>query len=366
MTFSSKSTPRRSNLAVVGFLLLLAGGCARNPEKVSAPPLVYVSTDRLIKSHPQWDDVLMLEREMRSLVNDRPPDSISRFEAAAPLILPEPVSRDVDTIALQASISRQLQAVHDRLLEQREQRLQRTSRLDFTTIGAQLALVRAQAAEDADRQRAEVDAEYEHRLVNLRTWREYVASSIRLRPEWARLGLDEDLAAVDALITEIAFERDGRIAFINQKALQAGRDAAAKLREESNQRLEAERTRMEEALNAQLAEQRRVLYASLANSGPRWHDEIRAREWDGASRATLRIEPTVRLERHDLLATLAERRKKLVDYIRQDTRAIVKARADRLGVRISFDTPPSPADDATEGYRSDVSGGGRVLSVPEL
>ena len=366
MTFSSKSTPRRSSLAFVAVSIFLAGGCARNTVKVSAPPLVYVSPERLIKSHPQWDDVLLLEREMRSLANDRPPESISRFEAAAPLKLPEPVPRTVDTVALQASISRQLQAVHDRLLEQRERRLQRTSRLDFTTIGAQLALVRAQAAEDASRQRAEVDAEFEHRLVNLKTWREYVASSIRLRPDWAKLGLDEDLAAVDALIAEITLERDARIAFINQKALQAGRDAAAKLREESNQRLEAERARMEQELNAQLAEQRRILYASLANSGPRWHDEIRAREWDGASRATLRIDPPIRLERHDLLATLSERRKKLVEFIRQDTRAIVKARADRLGVQVSFAKAPLSAGDATEDYRSDVSAGGHVLSVPAL
>lgn len=144
--------PMRAHLAndlrrfVSGLLFFGMAGCSRAPVVTPAP--VYVDAGALSRLHPQWRQVVEMDRQIAWLSGYQPRAAGVVAVAAVNAAVPRPEQVMVDTAALRNRITSTLDEVHTREREALERRLERARQRERAEgVSAE----RAALEEEADR-----------------------------------------------------------------------------------------------------------------------------------------------------------------------------------------------------------------------
>lgn len=317
--------PIRSWLAVAGLLPVILAGCSRAPAPTK-PKAVFVDAVALSHDHPQWQDVVDMDRQIAWLRGYDPRAtrlaSVSPVDSHLAPFKPMPV----DIGELRKRVTSALEEVHDREREVLERRLERARQRERA---AGVSAERAALETEADQRFQEALDRFGETMANLDVKMSVTASLQRgyaaRGPQWEELAKQMESRHVD-LKAQWLKVRDQRSAavdevfdwFADQLRGKESAEAAAALvyRREHQAELDA--------LDASIERQKKLLIESLpeapATAGPP----------SPASAMPMLLENPPPLPGPALaarIAALKARRAKMAGFILQNTQAVVKAAA---------------------------------------
>lgn len=355
MTFSSRLTPIASKWRVLAVGLgVLTAGCSHQ-RGTSRPTVVFVSSVALAKEHPQWADVVALDRQIAYLQRYNPKAAASAVVAFVQTP-PRPAEHSASNVAkLQERIESRLESVYGKQRQALKDRLAR--------IGA-----KNRAAEDLayknsafDKVAAEMTRVAQERGATVRNLDARVAAYDSLIRTYTARGWD--LGKLPAERQKVADQIESVRATAKAEILQIldrlEADFKSKARDEASQqavenlRLIAENRDILDSLDAEVSRQKELLVDALGNIGAAHARGIltsSARFHEPAFKKALPVTP---VNLNGALRSLRARRAALAAFIVGNTQAVVRSAASKRGLGVVFEPQPGLRD-LTDQFRAAV------------
>lgn len=355
MTFSSRLTPIGTNrwFAAVG-VAVLSAGCAHQ-SGTPRPTAVFVSSARLAKLHPQWADVVALDRQIAELERYNPPAPATAGIPAVETPPREPERSASNAAALQRKIEARLEDVYGKQRQALKDRLAtigaknlaaedlatRASALDKVAVEmTRIAQDRGATVRNLDMRVAAYDS-----LIRTYTVRGWDAK--KLTAERSKLA-DQAHAIRVAAKAEILQILDKLEADFKDKA-----KAETSERAVENLRLIAENRDILDSLDAEVARQRELLVDALGSIGVVHARSAMASSVRYHEPAPATAPPVAPPNIRGALASLKARRAALADFVTRNTEAVVSSAAAKRGLLALFQ-PRAGLRDFTDQFRTIV------------
>lgn len=364
MTSSSRSTRNSARLLwqCLGFasFAALGGGCSRAPAP-QAPRAVYVDAASLAQSHPLWEDVAALDREIAWLSAYRAQPATPPRAIAVDLTVPSRAVAQVDMAALTERIEATLEDVRRREREILERTMENERRADQADI---IVAKRNRLTQEAEERFQAVLDRYGLRLANMLVQLTAVTALERAYTPrgtaWEALATEmrERRQALEAQIAEARDRRTEEVLAVFRWLEDRLSQAAIEEEMDALEWIRTHRSKLD-ALDRRVDEQKALLLEGVRRVAP--PSLTLPPEGTGARRAaaapsTVSLPPLPGPDLAGRIRVLRERRAGLAAFILQNTQATVKAaaRAAALPEEPVFEKTTRALPDNTERYRDAV------------